>query len=256
MIRLIGKHGGAWLRGLGAVALLAGTTASAACGGDDDTTDDVGDDIGDDLGDDSSDDSSDDVSDDDGSDDGAVACDEDNGSITLPDGFCASVFADGLGAARHLTVSPSGDVFVAIADSEAGAGGVVALRDADGDGIAEESEAFGKIGGNGIAWSDDALFFAENDAIVRYELADGELLPAGEPEVVVSGLPAWTPVPLADRGRRRSQPGRGKRSRGERRGAGACAGRSEVLVRDAERSGAPRTMPARAPSADVRPKGG
>ncbi len=44
-------------------------------------------------------------------------CDEDNGSITLPDGFCASVFADGLGAARHMTVTPSGDVFVAVANA-------------------------------------------------------------------------------------------------------------------------------------------
>ena len=172
MIRLTRVNRGAWLRGLGAVALIAGMMGSAACGGDDDTADDVSDDTSDDT-----------------SDDGSVACDEDDGSISLPDGFCASVFADGLGAARHLTVSPSGDVFVAVADSDAGAGGVVALRDVDGDGSAEESEAFGKIGGNGIAWADDALFFAENGAILRYELPDGELVPVGAPEVVVSGLP-------------------------------------------------------------------
>jgi glucose/arabinose dehydrogenase len=163
--------------------------ASAACGGDDDVGDDTSDDTGDDTSDDTGDDTGDDTSDD-GGDDGSVACDEDNGSITLPDGFCASVFAEGLGAARHVTVSPSGDVFVAVADSDAGAGGVVALRDTDADGIADETETFGKIGGNGIAWSDDALFFAENGAILRYELPDGDLLPAVEPDVVVSGLPA------------------------------------------------------------------
>ena len=42
------------------------------------------------------------------------ACDPDNGGITLPDGFCALVVADGLGAARHLTVAPNGDIYVAI----------------------------------------------------------------------------------------------------------------------------------------------
>ena len=34
-------------------------------------------------------------------------CDQDNGGLTLPAGFCAAVFADNLGRARHLTVAPS-----------------------------------------------------------------------------------------------------------------------------------------------------
>jgi len=183
MVRLTGD-GGSWIRGLSAIALLSGALASSACGGDDD--DDVADDVADDVGDDVGDD----VADDDGSDDGAAMCDDDNGSITLPDGFCASVFADGLGAARHLTVTPSGVVLVAVADSDAGAGGVVALLDTDADGIADQTESFGDVGGNGIAWQDDALFFAEDDQVLRYDLPDGELLPVGEPEVVVSGLPS------------------------------------------------------------------
>ena len=36
-------------------------------------------------------------------------CDPDNGGITLPDGFCAMVVADNLGAARHVEVAPNGD---------------------------------------------------------------------------------------------------------------------------------------------------
>src|SRR5262245_24218270 len=40
------------------------------------------------------------------------ACDQGNGGIRLPNGFCAAVFADNIGHARHLTVTPSGDVFV------------------------------------------------------------------------------------------------------------------------------------------------
>ncbi len=34
-------------------------------------------------------------------------CDQDNGGLTLPPGFCASVFADNIGRARHLTVAPN-----------------------------------------------------------------------------------------------------------------------------------------------------
>ena len=70
-------------------------------------------------------------------------CDEDNGSITLPSGFCATVFADNIGHARHLVVTPGGDVYVntwihkdlsgQIPANPPG-GFVVALRDADRDG--------------------------------------------------------------------------------------------------------------------------
>lgn len=116
-----------------------------------------------------------------------IVCDAENGSLVLPNGFCATVFADGLGTARHLTVTPSGDVFVAIAGA---GGGVVALRDANGDGIADEQQSFGSEGGNGIAWAENTLYVALNDRIERYTLADGELVPSSEPEVVVGALPS------------------------------------------------------------------
>nr|MBA3500436.1 hypothetical protein [Deltaproteobacteria bacterium] len=69
----------------------------------------------------------------------ACGCPGDNGGITLPSGFCATVFADDLGRARHMAVTPSGDVFVVI-DPPMGAtepSHVIALRDADHDGVAE-----------------------------------------------------------------------------------------------------------------------
>jgi len=43
-----------------------------------------------------------------------VACATALVGITLPPGFCATVFADSLGPARHMAVAPNGDVFVAI----------------------------------------------------------------------------------------------------------------------------------------------
>ena len=129
MVRIRKQGSRAWLRGPCAVLLLAGVPASSACSGDDDDGGDGGD--------------GSDGSDRDGTGGGSAMCDADSGSITLPDGFCASVFADDLGAARHLTVNASGDVFVAVADAFDGsaAGEVVALRDTDGDGVADESSA-------------------------------------------------------------------------------------------------------------------
>ena len=41
-------------------------------------------------------------------------CNTDNGGITLPDGFCAVVVADHVGAARHLVVTSGGDIYVAL----------------------------------------------------------------------------------------------------------------------------------------------
>lgn len=121
---------------------------------------------------------------------GGHACPGDNGGITLPDGFCATVFADGLGRARHLAVTPSGDVFVAIAPPAGTSepGRVVALRDADRDGVAETVQEVLDLGGNGIAWQDGWLYVAPNDRIVRFVLGDGALVPE-RPEVLVAGLP-------------------------------------------------------------------
>lgn len=119
-------------------------------------------------------------------------CDEDNGGIELADGFCAVLAAEGLGRARHVTVSPSGDVFVAVNPSADGTepGRIIALRDADQDGKLEERATFNTKGGNSIVWRDGELFFAENDRIIKYAMPDGRLAPTSEPQVIVSGLPA------------------------------------------------------------------
>ena len=119
-----------------------------------------------------------------------VSCDPDNGGLSLPPGFCAVVVARDIGAARHLVVRPNGDVYVAINNTGTTTGGIVALRDADGDGFAETLARFGPAGGNGIGWRDASLYFAPDDRILRYDFSGNELAPAGDPVVVVSGLPA------------------------------------------------------------------
>ena len=42
----------------------------------------------------------------------AEHCSGDNGGITLPPGFCATVFADNVGHARQMVVAPNGVVYV------------------------------------------------------------------------------------------------------------------------------------------------
>ena len=118
-------------------------------------------------------------------------CDADNGGITLPQGFCATVFADVTnGSPRHLAVAPNGDVFVALEGrGGGGGGGVLALRDSDGDGKADRQERFGSQAGSGIAVSNGWVYFSPRDGVVRWRLVPGRLAPAGEPETIVTGLP-------------------------------------------------------------------
>jgi glucose/arabinose dehydrogenase len=124
---------------------------------------------------------------------GRVKCDPDNGGITLPPGFCAVVVADLVDSlARHIAVTPSGDVFVAINSprNRQPAFGIVGLRDRNGDGRADEQSRFSpNLGGSGIAWGQGLLYFGANDRVLRFRLPAGRLTPKGGPEVVVSGLP-------------------------------------------------------------------
>ena len=118
----------------------------------------------------------------------APKCDADNGGITLPAGFCAFLAADGLGAARHLVVALNGDVYVALL-GDGDKGGVVALRDTNGDGRFEMKEHFGDVSTTGIGLRNGYLYVAHPNTVVRYKMTAGQLKPGGAPETVVSGLP-------------------------------------------------------------------
>ncbi|MGI8498042.1 MAG: PQQ-dependent sugar dehydrogenase [Gemmatimonadaceae bacterium] len=127
---------------------------------------------------------------------GSASCPGDNGAITLPRGFCATVFADSVGGARKIAVATNGDVFVQLIAqrqvSESGTspkGGILALRDANHDGKADSSVRFGDIGGTGIALHGGWLYADDKSRIVRYPLPSGSLTPSGSAETVVSGLP-------------------------------------------------------------------
>lgn len=113
---------------------------------------------------------------------------EDNGGITLPAGFRAVVVADSIGSARHITVDDDGDIYVALS-SDIDGSGIAALRDTNGDGVADTTAYFGDYTGTGIALYNGYLYFAPDTAVVRYPMENADLVPTAEPEIVVTGFP-------------------------------------------------------------------
>jgi glucose/arabinose dehydrogenase len=105
------------------------------------------------------------------------------------------VVVDSLGPARHLEVAPNGDIIVALRNlggrgQNPVPGGFVVLRDADGDGRQDELVRSGENGGNEVLLHGDHLFFATDDAILRYPFPQGAMGPFGPPDTIVSDLPA------------------------------------------------------------------
>src|SRR5262245_16240574 len=139
----------------------------------------------------------------------AQPCAGDNGGITLPPGFCATVFADNVGHARQMVVAPNGVVYVNTwsgpyyrNDTPPSGGFLLALQDTTGDGRADVVVRFGpggesgNAGGTGIALYKGALYAETNDRIVRYPLLPGAIAPSAPPEVIVSGLPLTGDHPM------------------------------------------------------------
>jgi glucose/arabinose dehydrogenase/mono/diheme cytochrome c family protein len=127
----------------------------------------------------------------------------------LPPGFCASVFADGIGHARHLVVAPNSVVYVNTwsgryygNDRPHEGGFLVALQDTTGAGKAGLNQRFGETaqsggrGGTGIGLFKGALFAEINDRIVRYSLTPGSIVPQGPAVPVVTGLPLGGDHPM------------------------------------------------------------
>ncbi|TYP95170.1 Glucose/arabinose dehydrogenase, beta-propeller fold [Fodinibius salinus] len=112
---------------------------------------------------------------------------KDDGGITLPDGFQAIVVAKNIGAGRHITTAPNGDIYMALSELHNG-NGIAALRDNDEDGKAETVKYFGNQTGTGIQVHSGYLYFGSDTSIVRYQMTDGKLIPEADPETVVGGF--------------------------------------------------------------------
>ena len=91
-------------------------------------------------------------------------CSETDAGLSLPKGFCATIFADNVGHARQLVVAPDGTVYVNTwsgvyydNDTPPTGGFLVALKDTKGTGHADVNVRFGATtaegahGGTGVA---------------------------------------------------------------------------------------------------------
>ena len=140
---------------------------------------------------------------------GSEACPNDDSGLTLPSGFCATVFADNIGHARHMVVAPGGVLYVNTwsgryygNDKPHEGGFLVALEDKAGAGKAQVIERFGETaatggaGGTGIGIYASWLYAESNDRIVRYALVKEAIVPSGPPETIVNGLPLGGDHPM------------------------------------------------------------
>jgi len=143
----------------------------------------------------------------------STICGGDNAGITLPPGFCATVFADTIGHARHIVVNSNGDVYV---NTWSGkyypgpthpGGFLVALRDTSKDGVADIVKRFGPDslhgsgGGTGIGIYKGSLYAEQSGAssakIVRYAISTDNMTPTSPTsETIVSGLPVAGDHPM------------------------------------------------------------
>jgi glucose/arabinose dehydrogenase len=107
----------------------------------------------------------------------------DDAALSVPAGFEVNVFAEGLDGPRRVAIAPNGDVFVA----ESRARRIIVLRDGDGDGVAERKETFATELERpyGMAFRQGFLYVGNNDAVVRFSYAPGQLRAVGAPEHVV-----------------------------------------------------------------------
>jgi glucose/arabinose dehydrogenase/mono/diheme cytochrome c family protein len=145
---------------------------------------------------------------------GSHTCANDDSGLKLPVGFCATVFADGIGHVRHMVVAPNGVLYVNTwsgryygNDTPHAGGFLVALQGKNGQGKtgsgkADVIERFGETvqsgghGGTGIGMFKGSVYAESNDRIVRYSLPARSIVPNGSGETVISGLPLTGDHPM------------------------------------------------------------
>ena len=110
--------------------------------------------------------------------------------IKLPPGFKIAVYASGVENARSMSLSPNGTLFVGTRDK----GSVYALRDEDGDFVAEKKYvlATGLKMPNGVAFRNGDLYVAEVNRILKFENIEQNLANPPQPVVVYDRYPTKT----------------------------------------------------------------
>ncbi len=181
----------------------------------------------------------------------------------VPSGFTIQAIATDLRIPRQTLLLPNGDILVAEGSgggapalrpkdiiagfikalgrsSASGGNRLTLLRDADGDGTYEMRHVFadGLNAPYGLALVDGGIFIANQDALVRFDYADGQVQAVGAPRVVAQ-LPAainhhWTKALAASPDGRFLYVGIGSNSNITERGMAAEEDRAMVWQIDAQ----------------------
>ena len=119
--------------------------------------------------------------------DKGIAPDTDNAGLTLPAGFGALKVADLGASARHLVVTPQGNIYVKLHNVKNGKG--IYYLKTDANGKATIASSFGSYAGTGIAVKGDYLYASSNTEVFRYKInADKEVINPDQPERIITDL--------------------------------------------------------------------
>ncbi len=107
-------------------------------------------------------------------------------NVSVPAGFEVGVFAEGLTGPRFIAFGPDGVLYVA----DRGAGRIVALPDADGDGVADEVRVFaeGLNSPHSLVYHEGSWYIGVPTGVVRLTDTDGDGK-ADEQTTLVDGYP-------------------------------------------------------------------
>jgi glucose/arabinose dehydrogenase len=108
--------------------------------------------------------------------------------IKLPPGFSIDYYAQNVGGARSMALSPNGTLFVGSRD----AGKVYAILDRNNDSKADDVIviAQGLDSPNGVAFRNGSLYVAEISRVIRYDNIEAELQNPPAPVVVNDSFPS------------------------------------------------------------------
>jgi Raf kinase inhibitor-like YbhB/YbcL family protein len=106
-------------------------------------------------------------------------------SLKVPEGFTVEPFAQGLGNARIIAVSPQGFVYVSRREE----GDVLLLKDEDGDGKADKApvKVASRAQAHGLAIKDNKLYLVTVKEVFVADIKDDGTL--GELELIIGDLP-------------------------------------------------------------------
>jgi glucose/arabinose dehydrogenase len=122
--------------------------------------------------------------------DRGIVPDADNAGLKLPQGFGALKVAETGARARHLAVTPQGQIYVKLARPDKNGKGVLILQEGS-DGKATVTGGFGDYGGTGMYIKNGYMYTSSNTDVYRYKLNErNEVISPNEPEHLVYGLKA------------------------------------------------------------------